>query len=99
MRYLYEKTATYNNVKMLYGNIKSILHLSKTPRVRINPTRIRLVAAHVTLIHATLSSRKTAKLRKRRANYSDRLISSSKNHNIEKSIRSKVFAGKINKKD
>jgi hypothetical protein len=99
MRYLYKKIVTYKNVRMFCGSAKPTFHLFKTPRVRIYLTRIRLIAAHATLTHTTLSNRGTAKLRERRASYSDRLASSSRNHNIEKSIKSKVFAGKANKKD
>jgi hypothetical protein len=99
MRYLYKKTATYNNIRILCDNAKPIFHLSKTPRVRINPTRIRLIIAHVTLAHATLNSKETARLKKKRASYSDRLASSSRSHNIEKNIKNRVFAGKADKKD
>jgi hypothetical protein len=99
MRYLYKKTAIYKNIRVLYGNIKPTLHLSKIPRARIDLTRIRLITAHATLTHATFNNKKTAKLGKKRASYNDRLISSSKNHNIEKNIRSRVFAGEVNKKD
>jgi hypothetical protein len=98
MRYSCKKTVTYKNIRMLCGNVKPILYFFKTPRVRIYLTRIRLVAAHATLIHATLSNRETARLEKRKASYNDRLASSSKSHSIEKSVRSRVFAGKINKK-
>jgi hypothetical protein len=62
MRYSCEKTTTYNNVKMFYGNVKSIFHFFKIPRVRKYLTRIRLIAAHVTLTHAILSNRETARL-------------------------------------
>jgi hypothetical protein len=63
MRYLCEKIATYKNVKVFCGSAKPILYLFKTPRVRIYPTRIYLVAAHATLAHAILNSRGTARLR------------------------------------
>jgi hypothetical protein len=98
MRYLYEKTAIYKNIKIFCGNAKPILYFFKIPRVRIYSTRIRLVAAHVTLIHATLNNRGTARLEKRKASYSDRLTSSSRSHNVEKSMRNKIFANKINEK-
>jgi hypothetical protein len=98
MRYLCEKTAIYKNVKMFCDSAKPTLYLFKIPRVRIYLTRIRLIAAHATLTHATLNNRKTARLRKRRASYSDRLASSSKSHSIEENVRNKVFAGEINKK-
>jgi hypothetical protein len=98
MRYSCKKTAIYKNTKILCGNAKSTFYLSKTPRARIYLTRIRLVTAHATLIHATLSNRETARFKKRRANYSDRLASSSKSHNIKKSMKSRVFAGEANKK-
>jgi hypothetical protein len=62
MRYSYKKTATYNNAKVLYGNTKPILYLSKTPRAKIYPARIRLVTAHATLTHATLNNKRTARL-------------------------------------
>jgi hypothetical protein len=62
MRYLCEKTAIYNNIRVFYGSVKSIFYLSKIPRVRIYLTRIRLVIAHATLTHATFSSKKTARL-------------------------------------
>jgi hypothetical protein len=71
MRYLCEKTVIYKNVKMPCGNVKLILYLFKTPRVRIYFTRIRLIVAHVTLAHATLNNKKTARFRERRASYSD----------------------------
>jgi hypothetical protein len=93
MRCSCEKTATYNNASMLCGSAKPTLHLSKTPRARIHPTRIRLVAAHATLAHATLSSRGTARLWERRASCDDRLASSLRSHSVEESVRSRVFAG------
>jgi hypothetical protein len=99
MRYLCEKTATYNNVKMLYGNIKPIFYFSKIPRVRIGFTRIRLITAHVTLAYTTFNNRGTARLWERRTSCGDRLISSLRSYNIEKSVRSRVFANEINKKD
>jgi hypothetical protein len=99
MRYSYKKTAIYKNVRMLYDNTKPTLYLFKTPRVKIYSTRIRLIAAHVTLAHATLSNKETARFRKRKTNCNDRLASSSRSYNIEENMRSKVFAGKINKKD
>jgi len=98
MRYLCEKTAIYKNIKVLCGNAKPIFYLSKILRVRIYFTRIRLVAAHATLAHATFNSKGTAKFRKRRASYNDRLVSNSRNHNIEKNVKSRVFAGKVNEK-
>jgi hypothetical protein len=97
MRYSCKKTVTYKNAKVLYDNIKPTFHLSKTPKVRIYPTRIRLVTAHATLTYATLNNKGTARLRKKRASYSDRLASSSRNHNIEENVRSRVFANKANK--
>jgi hypothetical protein len=96
MRYLYKKTATYKNIKMLGGSAKPTFHLFKTPRVRIDPTRIRLIATHATLIHATFSNRGTARLKKKKANYSDRLASNSRSHNIEENIKNRVFAGEAN---
>jgi hypothetical protein len=98
MRYLCKKTAIYKNVKMLCGNAKPILYLFKTPRARIYLTRIRLIAAYVTLAHTIFSSRGTVRLKKRRASYSDRLASSSRSHNVEKNMKSRVFADKINEK-
>jgi hypothetical protein len=98
MRYLCEKTVIYKNIKMLCGNAKPIFHFFKIPRARIYPTRIRLIAAHATLAHTTFSNKETARFRKRRASYSDRLASNSRNHNIEKNIRNRVFAGEANKK-
>jgi hypothetical protein len=98
MRYSYKKTATYKNVRVFYGNIKPIFYLSKTPRARIYLTRIRLIAAHATLAHATLNNKETARLKKRKASYSDRLVSSSKSHSVEKNVKNRVFAGKANKK-
>jgi hypothetical protein len=98
MRYSCEKTATYNNIKMLCGSAKPILHLFKIPRVRIDLTRIRLIAAHATLAHAIFNNRETVRLGKRRANYSDRLASNLKSHNIEESVRSRIFANKVGKK-
>jgi hypothetical protein len=84
MRYSCKKTATYNNAKIFYGNAKSTLHLSKTPRAKKYPTRIRLITTHVTLAHATLNSEKTARLRKRKASCGDRLTSSLKSHNVKR---------------
>jgi hypothetical protein len=98
MRYLCEKTATYKNVRVFCGNTKPTLHLSKTPKVKIDFTRIRLITAHATLAHATLSNRETARLKKRKTSYNDRLASNLKNHNIEENMRSRVFADKVNKK-
>jgi hypothetical protein len=71
MRYLCEKIITYKNIRMLCGSVKPILYLFKIPRVRIYPTRIRLIVAHVTLVHATFNSKGTARLRKKRASYND----------------------------
>jgi hypothetical protein len=99
MRYSCKKTVIYKNARMLCDNIKPILHLSKIPKAKIYPTRIRLVAAHVTLTHATLNNRRTVRLKKRKASYSDRLASSSRSHNIEKNVKSKVFASKADKKN
>jgi hypothetical protein len=99
MRYSCKKTVIYKNIKVFYGNVKPTFYLSKTPRVRIYPTRIRLVAAHVTLAHTTFNSKRTARLRERKTSYNDRLTSSSRSHSIEKSVKNRVFAGKINKKD
>jgi hypothetical protein len=82
---------------VLCGNVKPILYLFKIPRARIYPTRIRLIAAHVTLTHATFSNREMARFGKKRASYNDRLVSSSRSHSIEKNIKSRVFAGKANK--
>jgi hypothetical protein len=62
MRYLCEKIATYNNVKMLYSNVKFIFYFFKIPRVKIYFTRIRLIVTHVTLAHATFNSKKTIRL-------------------------------------
>jgi hypothetical protein len=62
MRYLCEKITIYNNVRMLRGNIKSILYFFKIPRAKIYLTRIRLVVAHAILIYATLSNKRTARL-------------------------------------
>jgi hypothetical protein len=98
MRYSCEKITTYNNVKVFCESVKPALYLFKSPRVKINLTRIRLVIAHVTLTHAIFSNRETARLWKRRASYNDRLASSSKSHNIEKNVRNRIFAGKVNKK-
>jgi hypothetical protein len=84
---------------MLYDSVKPAFYLFKTPRARIGLTRIYLITAHVTLAHATLNNRRLARLKKRRTSYSDRLASSLKNHNIEKNMRSRVFAGKADKKD
>jgi hypothetical protein len=98
MRYSCKKTAIYKNIKVLCGSAKPIFYLFKTPRVRIYFTRIRLIAAHVTLAHATFNSRRTARLKKRKASYNDRLTSSSRSHNVEKNVRSRVFANKINEK-
>jgi hypothetical protein len=99
MRYSYKKTATYKNARVFCDNAKPILYFSKIPRAKIHFTRIRLVTAHATLAHTTLNNRRTARFKKKRASYSDRLASSSKSHNIEKNVRSRVFAGKVNKKD
>jgi len=99
MRYSYKKIVTYKNVKMFYGSAKLIFYFFKIPRVKIYFTRIRLIVAHVTLAHTTLSNKGTARLKKRKASYSDRLISNSRSHSIEKSVKSRVFAGEINKKD
>jgi hypothetical protein len=99
MRYLCKKIAIYNNVRMFCESVKSAFYLFKIPRVKIDFTRIRLIIAHVTLAHAIFNNSGTARLKKRRANYSDRLTSSSRSHSIEKSIKSRVFAGKINEKD
>jgi hypothetical protein len=98
MRYLYKKTATYKNIKMLYDSAKPTFHLSKISRARIDPTRIRLITAHATLAHTTLNNRETARLKKKRASYSDQLVSSSRSHSIEKNIKNRVFADKTNKK-
>jgi hypothetical protein len=84
---------------VLCDNIKPAFYLFKIPRARIGFTRIRLVIAHATLVHATLNNRKTARLRERKASYNDRLVSSLRNYNIEKNVRNKIFAGKINKKN
>jgi hypothetical protein len=97
MRYLYEKTATYNNVNMFCGSVKPIFYFFKIPRAKIHFTRIRLIVAHVTLTHATLSNRGTARLWERRASCDDRLASSLRSHSIEKSVKSRVFVGKANK--
>jgi hypothetical protein len=99
MRYSCKKTATYNNIKIFCGNAKSTFHLFKTPRAKKYLTRIRLIITHVTLTHTTLSNRETARLRKRKASYGDRLASSLESYNVEKSVKSKVFAGKVNKKN
>ena len=61
--------------------------------------RICLIIAHVTLVYAIFNNKKTAKLKKRKASYSDRLVSSLRNYNVEKNVRNRVFAGKANKKD
>jgi hypothetical protein len=98
MRYSCKKTATYNNVKVFCGNIKPIFYFFKIPRAKIYFTRIRLVIAHVTLIYATFSNRGTARFWERKTSYGDRLVSSLKSHSIEKSVRSRIFAGKANKK-
>jgi hypothetical protein len=98
MRYSYKKIAIYNNVKVLCDNAKSAFYLFKIPRVRIDFTRIYLIAAHVTLAYAIFSSKRTARLRKRKASYSDRLVSNLRSHNIEKNVRNRVFANKIDKK-
>jgi hypothetical protein len=98
MRYLYEKIATYNNIKVLCGNIKPIFYFSKIPRAKKYLTRIRLITAHVTLTHATLNNRKTAKFGKRKASCGDRLTSSLENYSVEKNVKSKVFVNKTNKK-
>ena len=84
MRYLYKKTATYNNVRVFCGNAKFIFHFFKIPRAKKYLTRIRLIVTHVTLAHATLNNKETAKLRKRRASYSDRLISSLRNYSVKR---------------
>jgi hypothetical protein len=99
MRYLCKKIAIYNNIRVLYDSAKPIFYLFKIPRARIDFTRIRLITAHVTLAHATFSNKKTARLKKRRASCNDRLISSSRSYNIEKNMRNRVFANKINKED
>jgi hypothetical protein len=62
MRYLCEKIAIYNNVRVLRGNVKLIFYLFKTPRVRKYLIKIRLVVAYATLAHAILSNRETARL-------------------------------------
>jgi hypothetical protein len=97
MRYSYKKIAIYKNIRILCGSIKSTFHLFKIPRARIYLTRIRLIAAHATLTHATLSNKETARLKKRRASYNNRLASNSRSHNIKESVKSRVFAGKANK--
>jgi hypothetical protein len=84
MRYLCEKTATYNNIRILCGSAKPTFYLFKIPRVRKHLTRIYLIIAHVTLAHTTLSSKETARLKKKRASYGDRLASSLRNHNIKR---------------
>jgi hypothetical protein len=84
---------------MLYDSIKPAFYFFKIPRARIGLTRIRLVIAHVTLAHTTFNSRGTARLKKKRASYSDRLASSLRSHSIEKNVKNRVFAGKANKKD
>jgi hypothetical protein len=99
MRYSCKKTVIYKNIRVFCGNVKPTFYFFKIPRVKIYLTRICLIAAHVTLAYATFNSKETVRLRKRKASYSDRLASSSKSHNVEKSIRSRVFAGKINKED
>jgi hypothetical protein len=99
MRYLCEKTATYNNTKILCGNAKLILYFSKIPRVKKYFTRIRLITAHVTLTHAILSNEETVRLKKKRASYGDRLASSLESHNVEKNIKSRIFASEINKEN
>jgi hypothetical protein len=71
MRYSCKKTVTYKNVRVLCGNIKLTFHFSKIPRIRIYLTRIRLIAAHVTLVHAIFNNKGTARLRERKASYSD----------------------------
>jgi hypothetical protein len=97
MRCSCKKTIIYKNIRMLCGNAKPTFHLFKIPRVKIYPTRIRLIAAHATLAYATLNNKRTARLKKRKASYSDRLASNSKSHSIEKNVKSRVFAGKANK--
>jgi hypothetical protein len=99
MRYLCEKTAIYNNVRVFCGSAKPTFYLFKIQRVRIDFTRIRLVIAHVTLAHATFSSRETARFKKKRASCNDRLASSSRNHNVEKNVKNRVFASETNKKN
>jgi hypothetical protein len=99
MRYSCKKTATYKNIKMLCGNAKPTFYFFKIPRARIDPTKIRLITAHVTLAHATLNNKGTTRLKKRKTSYNDRLASSSKSYNIEKNVRSRVFANKADKKD
>jgi uncharacterized C2H2 Zn-finger protein len=84
---------------MLCDSVKPALYFFKIPRARIGFTRIRLIIAHVTLAHATLNNRGTARLKKRKASYSDRLASSLKSYSIEENVRSKIFASEINKKD
>jgi hypothetical protein len=79
---------------MLYGSAKPIFHLFNTPRARKHPTRIRLITAHVTLAHATLNSRGTARLREKKASCGDRLASNLGNHSIEENVKSRVFASK-----
>jgi hypothetical protein len=99
MRYSCKKITTYNNIKVFCGNIKPIFHFFKTPRAKKYLTRIRLIITHATLAHATLSSGRTAKFRKRKASCGDRLASNLKSHSVEKSIKSRVFAGKANEED
>jgi hypothetical protein len=99
MRYLYKKTATYNDVRVLCGSVKPTFYLFNIPRVRKYLTRIRLVVAHATLAYAIFSNRGTVRLGERRASYGDRLASSLGSYSVEKSVRSRVFASKINKKD
>jgi hypothetical protein len=99
MHYLYKKTATYNNAKVFCSNAKSILHLFKIPRARKYLTRIRLVAAHVTLTHATFNNERTARLKKRKASCGDRLALNLESHNIEKNVRNRVFANKTDKEN
>jgi hypothetical protein len=98
MYYSCEKTTTYNNIRIFCESAKPAVFFFKSSRVRINLTRIRLITAHVTLAHATLNNRETARFWKKKANYSDRLASSSRNYNIEKNIKSRIFADKANKK-
>jgi hypothetical protein len=84
MRYLYEKTAIYNNIKMFCGSAKPTFYFFKTPRARKYSTRIRLVITHVTLAHAIFNNRETARLRKKKASYGDRLASNLRNHSVKR---------------
>jgi hypothetical protein len=99
MRYLCEKTAIYNNIKIFCSNVKSTFYLFKILRVRKYLTRIRLIITHATLTHATFNNRKTVRLKEKRTSYGDRLASNLENYNIEKNMKSRIFASKINKKD